>query len=98
MTVAILGTGLAAELHTKTLRAVAPEVRRFYASRDGARAARLAARHGGAGHFASYEAAVASPDVDVVLIAIPPAAHLEWTLRALTAGKHVIVEKPPFLR
>ena len=97
MTVAILGTGLAAELHTKTLRAVAPGVRRFYASRDASRAAALAARHGGTGHFASYEAALASPDVDVVLIAIPPAAHLDWTLRALAAGKHVIVEKPPFL-
>jgi predicted dehydrogenase len=97
MTIAILGTGLAAELHTRTLRAVAPQVRRLYASRDGSRAAALAARHGGVGHFASYEAAVGSADVDAVLIAIPPAAHLEWTLRALAAGKHVIVEKPPFL-
>ena len=98
MTIAILGTGLAAELHTKTLRAVAPRVRRMYASRDGSRAAALTARLGGAGHFLSYEAAVASADVDAILIAIPPAAHLEWTLRALAAGKHVIVEKPPFLR
>jgi UDP-N-acetylglucosamine 3-dehydrogenase len=98
MTIAILGTGQAAELHTKTLRAIAPHVRRLYASRDGSRAAALAARLGGAGHVASYDLAVASADVDAVLIAIPPAAHLEWTLRSLAAGKHVIVEKPPFLR
>jgi UDP-N-acetylglucosamine 3-dehydrogenase len=98
VTFAFLGSGLATELHTKTLRAVAPGVRRWYGSRDPDRAVRMAARHRGAGHFASYEAAVASPAVDVVLVAVPPAGHLEWTLRALSAGKHVIVEKPPFLR
>ena len=96
--VALLGTGLAADLHTRTLRAVAPAVRRYYASRDPGRAAQASARHAGAGHFGTYEAAVASRDVDVVLVGLPPAAHLEWTLRALAAGKHVIVEKPPFLR
>ena len=98
MTVAFLGTGVAADLHTKTLRAIAPDVRRFYASRDGGRAAATAARHAGAGHFAGYEAALDSPEIAVVLVALPPVAHLEWTLRALAAGKHVIVEKPPFLR
>jgi predicted dehydrogenase len=95
---AFLGSGLATERHTKTLRATAPGVRRWYASRDQTRAAQMAARHHGAGHFAGYEAALASRDVDVVLVALPPAAHLEWTLRALAAGKHVIVEKPPFLQ
>jgi len=98
MTFAFLGTGVAADLHTKTLRAIAPDVRRFYASRDGDRAAVTAARHAGAGHFAGYEAALDSPEIAVVLVALPPVAHLEWTLRALAAGKHVIVEKPPFLR
>jgi predicted dehydrogenase len=96
--VAFLGSGLATELHTRTLRAIAPDVARWYASRDEGRAARLARRHRGAGSFGSYEAALASPDVDIALVALPPAAHLEWTLRALAAGKHVIVEKPPFLQ
>ena len=95
--IAFLGSGAAADLHTKTLRAIAPEVRRFYASRDRDRGAATAARHAGAGHFADYAAALESPDVSAVLVALPPAAHLEWTLRALAAGKHVIVEKPPFL-
>ena len=95
--IAFLGTGAAADLHTRTLRAIAPEVKRFYASRDGDRGAATAARHAGAGHFADYTAALESPAVGVVLVALPPAAHLEWTLRALAAGKHVIVEKPPFL-
>lgn len=97
MNVAILGSGLAAEIHSKTLKAVAPGVKRWYASRDEARGRAIAARLGGAGHFGSYEAAVCSPDIDVVLVGLPPSLHLEWTLRALDAGKHVIVEKPPFL-
>ena len=98
ISIAFLGTGAAADLHTKTLRAIAPGVRRFYASRDAERAAFTSARHDGAGHFDGYDAALQSRDVGVVLVALPPAAHLEWTLRALAAGKHVIVEKPPFLR
>lgn len=97
MHIAFLGTGLAANIHTKALRAVAPATRRSYASRTPERAAAAQARLGGAGRFDSYEAAVASPDVDTVLIGLPPSLHLEWTLRALEAGKHVIVEKPPFL-
>jgi len=32
-----------------------------------------------------------------VIVGLPPSLHLEWTLRALAAGKHVVVEKPPFL-
>jgi predicted dehydrogenase len=61
------------------------------------RAEEYAARLGGAGSFGSYEAALGSRDVDVVLIATPPSSHLELALRAITAGKDVIVEKPPFL-
>ena len=38
MKIAILGTGLAAKLHTNTLKAIAPDVERCYASRDAARA------------------------------------------------------------
>jgi predicted dehydrogenase len=95
--IAFLGSGFATSLHTKTLRAIAPDVPRWYASRDEGRAVRLARECAGAGHFGSYDAALDSADVQVVLIALPPAVHLEWTLRALAAGKHVIVEKPPFL-
>jgi predicted dehydrogenase len=96
--IALLGTGLAAAIHSKALRAVAPDVRRSYASRDRERAAGAAHRFQGTGHFDSYDAALASPDIDAVLIVLPPSLHLAWTMRALDAGKHVIVEKPPFLR
>jgi predicted dehydrogenase len=93
----VLGTGLAARLHSAALRAVAPEAPRWYASRDAGRARAAAAAHRGAGHFGSYAEAIAAPEISAVVIALPPALHREWTLAALSAGKHVVVDKPPFL-
>jgi UDP-N-acetylglucosamine 3-dehydrogenase len=94
--VALLGCGFATRLHSRTLRGL-KGVTRFYASRDAERAREYADRYKGAGHFGSYETAIEDPSVDVVLIATPPATHLPLTRQALAAGKHVIVEKPPFL-
>ncbi|MEX2570345.1 MAG: Gfo/Idh/MocA family oxidoreductase [Gemmatimonadota bacterium] len=97
MRIALLGCGFATRLHSRTLRRF-PRLDRYYASRDGARAEDYSRRFGGAGTFASYDAAIEDPRVEVVLVATPPASHLDLTLKALRAGKHVIVEKPPFLR
>jgi predicted dehydrogenase len=94
---AFLGCGFATRLHSRTLRGF-EGVGRYYASRDAARAEEYRKRYGGAGAFGSYEAAIASPDVDLVLVATPPSSHLELALAALSAGKHVIIEKPPLLR
>jgi predicted dehydrogenase len=46
--------------------------------------------------YSDYESAIADPAVDAVVVAVPPKFHLELTLRALEAGKHVLVEKPAF--
>jgi predicted dehydrogenase len=37
---------------------------------------------------------VEADDVDVVIVSTPPNTHADWALRALSAGKHVVVEKP----
>lgn len=93
---AFLGCGNVTRKHSKTL--AKRSVERFYASRSGDRASEYNQRFGGAGWFASYEDAIADPRIDAVLVATPPDTHLELTLAALRAGKHAIIEKPPFLR
>ena len=98
MRVAFLGTGHAARLHTGTMKAIAPDVERWYASRDPARAEQARKEFSGHGAFGRYADALADPSVDAVLVLVPPAFHLEWTLHALAAGKHVILEKPPLMR
>ncbi|MBW3607013.1 MAG: Gfo/Idh/MocA family oxidoreductase [Actinobacteria bacterium] len=64
------------------------------ASRDGATAQAFADAHGIARAHGSYEALLADPAVEAVYIPLPNSMHVDWTLRALQAGKHVLCEKP----
>jgi predicted dehydrogenase len=95
--IVFIGCGAATLMHTRTLRRIAPQLPRYYASRCGQKACAFSQRTDGAGWFNSYDAALQDERAGIALIATPPATHLDLTLGALNAGRHVIVEKPAFL-
>jgi predicted dehydrogenase len=95
--IAFLGCGFITRVHSRHVKALGRDLVCGYASRDESRAADCCRTFGGSRTYASYTAAIDDPDVDAVVIAVPPRLHLELALQALAAGKHVLVEKPAFL-
>jgi predicted dehydrogenase len=96
--VAFLGCGFITRVHSRQLDPLRTDVVCSYASRDRAKAEAYCREFRGVGSHADYAAAIEDPNVHAVVVAVPPNQHLDLTLRALAAGKHVLVEKPAFLR
>jgi len=95
--VAFLGCGFVTGVHSRNLRRLRGEIACAYASRDAAKAEAFRRQYGGFAAYGRYDDALADPRVDAIVVAVPPKFHLDLTMRALAAGKHVLVEKPAFM-
>lgn len=68
------------------------------ASRDMEKAREAAEKLAVPRYFGSYEALIQDPEIDVVYIPLPNDLHVEYTLKCIKAGKHVLCEKPLSLK
>jgi D-xylose 1-dehydrogenase (NADP+, D-xylono-1,5-lactone-forming) len=90
----ILGAARINELVVSACRGSAEVEFVAIASRDAERARAHADALGVPQAFGSYEQLVAAEDIDAVYVPLPNAMHVEWSMRSLDAGKHVLCEKP----
>ncbi len=90
----LMAPGGIASRFVDALHAHSPQ--RFVAvgSRSAERAERFATEHGIERAYGSYEEVAGETRVDAVYIASPHSAHKDLALLAITAGKHVLIEKP----
>jgi predicted dehydrogenase len=94
--VALVGAGgFAQGMHLPNLQKLRDDYTiRAIASRTGANASSVAQRYGAEYATTDFDQVIGDKDIDLLVIATRHHLHAELTLRALQAGKHVLVEKP----
>ena len=92
-----LGCGEVTKKHVGRARYADKNLQLSFASRTLEKAEAYKLKHKGSHAFGSYDEAITSSEIDVVMINTPPNSHYELAKKVLDAGKHLIVEKPPFL-
>ncbi len=90
----LLGAGLIAPFHAKALRASGLTELIAVADLDAARVEKMTSTFGCKG-YASLDAMLEDPEIDVVNVITPNHLHHDAVVKAAQAGKHVLIEKPP---
>jgi predicted dehydrogenase len=94
--VAIVGCGAISQAHLKAIQQNDPQLVRVAGvfDRDQERARARAAEFGVERVYGSWEDVLADSEADVVALLLPHDVHARFTIEALEAGHHVVVEKP----
>jgi len=90
----IMGCGGIADKFASDLKLTKQGKLHAVGSRSKAKAKKFASVHGAKQSYGSYEALVLDEDIDIIYVATPHPFHMENTLAAINAGKHVLCEKP----
>jgi predicted dehydrogenase len=96
--VGLLGYGAIGHEHSRAVRAVDGLTLAAVCDTSAERRAVAAEASDGVALTASADALLERDDVDLVVVSTPPNTHAEWALRAIAAGKHVVLEKPFAIR
>jgi predicted dehydrogenase len=94
MVVALVGLGPAALPHLRSLQDLADRIEFRYAFARRPDAERVLPYTGPVQLTDSLDLILQDPEVQAVIVATPPATHLEICQRCFAAGKHVLLEKP----
>ena len=89
----IIGAGMIGHFHAKAITAMTGGELHSVFDLRGDAAEKLAVEYGGKA-YSDLTAFLADPELEVVTVGTPSGAHLDPSLAALNAGKHVICEKP----
>ncbi|KAK0628972.1 hypothetical protein B0T17DRAFT_524268 [Bombardia bombarda] len=91
----LLGTASIAPIAFITPARQHPEVIiQAVAARDRTKAAAFAKKYNIPQVHNTYQDILDDPSIDAVYIPLPNGLHFEWAIKALAAGKHVLLEKP----
>src|SRR5262245_11540995 len=91
----IIGCGMIAEFHTRAINDIDGARVAAAFSRSEANGAKIAKLAGGDCRvYDDLDKMLAHPGLDVVCVCTPSGAHMEPSVQAALAGKHVVVEKP----
>ncbi len=96
--VGLLGYGAIGHEHSRAVRAVDGLALSAVCDTAPARQEAALAAAPGIATLGDSDALLERDDVDLVVVSTPPSTHADWALRAIRAGKHVIVEKPFAIR
>lgn len=90
----VIGLGWFGEHHVDTFKQLPQAELTAVCTRNPERLREVAAKYGVSQTYTDYRELLANPDIDLVSIVTHVGDHLEPTLAAIRAGKHVFLEKP----